>query len=75
VSEIVICTHRAAFTGCQDIDIYRGAAKPSNNTNSSSRSSSSDDHHRDSRIDIRNSYSGSTIDVIDMEWEVPRTSS
>ena len=69
----MVCTHRTAFIGCQDIDIYRGAAKPSStyinyhNTNSS-RSSSSDDHH-DSSIDVRNSYSGSTIDVIDMGWD------
>ena len=73
----MVCTHRTAFIGCQDIDIYRGAAKPSStyinyhNTNSSSSSSSSrsSDDHRDRSIDVRNSYSGSTIDVIDMGWD------
>ena len=71
----MVCTHRTAFIGCQDIDIYRGAAKPSStyinyhNTNSSSSRSSSSDDHLDSSIDIRNSYSGSTIDVIDMGWD------
>jgi hypothetical protein len=74
----MVCTHRTAFIGCQDIDIYRGAAKPSStyinyhNTDSSSSSSSSSrssDDHPDRSIDVRNSYSGSTIDVIDMGWD------